>query len=82
MAARRAAAATAGSSRRRLAVSAAAGTYSGKEVNPPAKGHHFLHIDDFSREELRECGAPSAHACNVQFGMCSGSEGSAVSSMR
>ncbi|KAL4420102.1 hypothetical protein ABPG77_000583 [Micractinium sp. CCAP 211/92] len=52
MAARRAAAATAGSGRRGLAVSAAAGTYSGKEVNPPAKGNHFLHIDDFSREEL------------------------------
>lgn len=58
--ARRTAAATIGgnsSSRRGLVVAAAGGTYSGKDVNPPAKGHHFLHIDDFSREELRECTA-------------------------
>ncbi|KAK9909445.1 hypothetical protein WJX75_002367 [Coccomyxa subellipsoidea] len=27
-------------------------TYSGVGVDPPAKGHHFLHIDDFSKEEL------------------------------
>ena len=28
-------------------------TYTGKGVAPPKKGHHFLHIDDFSRDELR-----------------------------
>ena len=28
-------------------------TYTGKGVAPPAKGHHFLHIDDFSKEELQ-----------------------------
>ena len=28
-------------------------TYSGKGVAPPAKGHHFLHIDDFSTDEIR-----------------------------
>ena len=27
-------------------------TYTGKGVSPPKKGHHFLHIDDFSKEEL------------------------------
>ena len=28
-------------------------TYTGRGVAPPAKGHHFLHIDDFSKEELQ-----------------------------
>ena len=27
-------------------------SYSGKGVRPPAQGKHFLHIDDFSKEEL------------------------------
>lgn len=28
-------------------------TFSGRDVAPPSKGkHHFLHIDDFSKEEL------------------------------
>ena len=26
--------------------------YSGKSVTPPKKGKHFLHLDDFSKEEL------------------------------
>ena len=30
----------------------AAQTYSGKGISGPEKGHHFLHIDDFSKEEL------------------------------
>ena len=29
-----------------------AGTYSGRGISPPLVGSHFLHIDDFSREEL------------------------------
>ena len=43
---------------RRLATRAAAAvmektaTFTGKGVSPPRKGHHFLHIDDFSKEEL------------------------------
>ncbi|KAF6263520.1 ornithine carbamoyltransferase [Scenedesmus sp. NREL 46B-D3] len=27
-------------------------TYSGKGVNPPAQGKHFLHLDDFTKDEL------------------------------
>lgn len=27
-------------------------SWSGEGVSPPAKGSHFLHIDDFSKEEL------------------------------
>jgi ornithine carbamoyltransferase len=27
-------------------------TYSGKSVNPPAQGKHFLHLDDFTKDEL------------------------------
>ena len=27
-------------------------TYSSKDVRGPERGHHFLHIDDFSRDEL------------------------------
>ena len=27
-------------------------TYTGKGVRPPKVGKHFLHIDDFSKEEL------------------------------
>lgn len=41
---------------RGAAATAAAATmpyYTGKDISPPAKGHHFLHIDDFSREQLR-----------------------------
>lgn len=34
------------------AVTNASSSWSGSGVNPPQKGHHFLHIDDFSREEL------------------------------
>lgn len=26
--------------------------YSGKDIAPPKKGSHFIHLDDFSREEL------------------------------
>jgi ornithine carbamoyltransferase len=26
--------------------------YSGKSVTPPKEGKHFLHLDDFSKEEL------------------------------
>lgn len=37
-------------------VAAASGTYDGTKVSPPAKGHHFLHIDDFSKEQLSEWG--------------------------
>lgn len=29
-----------------------AATYSGKDVAAPALGKHFLHLDDFSKEEL------------------------------
>jgi len=31
----------------------ATGTYSGKEIAKPLKGDHFLHIDDYSKEELQ-----------------------------
>lgn len=27
-------------------------TYTGTQTAPPKRGHHFLHIDDFSKEEL------------------------------
>lgn len=40
---------------RRAVVTAAnteSSSWTGKIVSPPSKGHHFLHIDDFSREEL------------------------------
>ena len=41
------------------------GSYTGTGVSPPAKGHHFLHIDDFSRDQLGQppllqIGAPAA----------------------
>lgn len=39
-----------------------AGSYSGKGVAPPEKGHHFLHIDDFSTDELRAMLASAAKA--------------------
>ncbi len=29
-------------------------TYTGKGIRPPKHGEHFLHIDDFSKEELWE----------------------------
>lgn len=41
-------------------VTAAAESYSGKDVSPPGKGHHFLHIDDFSTDELRAMLATAA----------------------
>lgn len=31
---------------------AAAGYYTAADIAPPARGHHFLHIDDFSQEQL------------------------------
>lgn len=46
----------ANSHRKSFAVMASAAapskSWDGRIVTPPAKGHHFLHIDDFSREEL------------------------------
>ena len=30
----------------------AAQSYTGRGIAPPEKGHHFLHIDDFSKEQL------------------------------
>ena len=51
-------AACAGRSRRALAVSAVAAPqetmYSGSLIAPPAAGHHFLHIDDFTKPQLGE----------------------------
>ena len=41
-------------SRRGIVTRAMEGTYSGKNISPPAVGHHFLHIDDFSTDEIRE----------------------------
>lgn len=35
-----------------MSVASASKTWDGTVVAPPSKGHHFLHIDDFSREEL------------------------------
>jgi len=32
---------------------AATGLYSGKHVKAPAKGKHFLHLDDFTKDELQ-----------------------------
>ncbi|CAD7702978.1 unnamed protein product [Ostreobium quekettii] len=37
-----------------VAEGAEAATYSGKAISPPDSGRHFLHLDDFSREELGE----------------------------
>lgn len=45
---------------RRLSVTRAAAvetsqastTYSGKHISPPAQGKHFLHLDDFTKEDL------------------------------
>lgn len=36
----------------RMATSAASKSWDGTNVNPPSKGHHFLHIDDFSKDQL------------------------------
>ena len=44
-------------------VSAEKSTYSGKGVSPPAKGHHFLHIDDFSTDEIRAMLETAAKVC-------------------
>ena len=35
-----------------VAVAQKAGTYTGQGVSGPEKGRHFLHIDDFTKEEL------------------------------
>jgi hypothetical protein len=43
-------------------MTAAAESYSNKGVSPPDKGHHFLHIDDFSTDELRAMLASAAKA--------------------
>lgn len=63
---RRSGAAAVAGQRRHAAQVTAAAYYSGKDISPPAKGHHFLHIDDFSREQLREwrrgCTACRGHA--------------------
>jgi len=37
---------------RAAAVETQAKTYSGKLVSPPKEGKHFLHIDDFSKEDI------------------------------
>lgn len=37
---------------RAAAVETAASTYSGKLVTPPKEGKHFLHIDDFSKDDI------------------------------
>ena len=34
--------------------------WSGKDVAPPKKGKHFLHLDDFSKEELQDMLAQGA----------------------
>jgi len=36
----------------RMATTAAAKSWDGTTVTPPSKGHHFLHIDDFSKDQL------------------------------
>ena len=41
-------------------ITAAAESYSDKGVAPPDQGHHFLHIDDFSTDELRAMLASAA----------------------
>lgn len=28
--------------------------YNGKSIKPPAKGKHFLHLDDFTKDELQD----------------------------
>lgn len=37
---------------RAAAVETAAQTYSGKLVTPPKEGKHFLHLDDFSKDDI------------------------------
>jgi len=36
----------------RMAATAAAKSWDGTAVTAPSKGHHFLHIDDFSKDQL------------------------------
>ncbi|EFN58131.1 hypothetical protein CHLNCDRAFT_48133 [Chlorella variabilis] len=51
----RRAASSVGLGRRGVATASVAvdhGSYTGVGVSPPAKGHHFLHIDDFDRDQL------------------------------
>jgi ornithine carbamoyltransferase len=35
-----------------MAATAASKSWDGTTVSPPSKGHHFLHIDDFSKDQL------------------------------
>ena len=69
---RRSGAVAAAGQRRHAAQVTAAAYYSGKDISPPAKGHHFLHIDDFSREQLREwhwgCTACRGHEATAPWG--------------
>lgn len=39
---------------RAAAVEAASQTYSGKLVSPPEQGKHFLHLDDFSKDDIMD----------------------------
>jgi ornithine carbamoyltransferase len=40
--------------------------YSATKVKPPKKGKHFLHLDDFSREELLDM-LEKGKLCKVSF---------------
>ncbi|KAG2494604.1 hypothetical protein HYH03_007369 [Edaphochlamys debaryana] len=40
--------------------------YSSKAINPPKKGKHFLHLDDFSKEELMDI-LEKAKLCKAKF---------------
>ncbi|KAG2452655.1 hypothetical protein HYH02_002888 [Chlamydomonas schloesseri] len=57
-------------SRRVLQVVAAQSTqpywYSAKTITPPKKGKHFLHLDDFSRDELLDM-LEKAKLCKAKF---------------
>lgn len=37
-------------------------TYSGKAVSPPEAGKHFLHLDDFSKDDIMDMLARAAEA--------------------
>jgi ornithine carbamoyltransferase len=50
----------------RVAARADGEVYSGKTVKPPATGKHFLHLDDFSREELQDM-LDKAAFCKKKF---------------
>ena len=51
---------------RRVVVAAAgvevASSYSGASISPPAAGRHFLHLDDFSKDELLDMLDRAKHA--------------------